>query len=638
MKKLLLSVIICLSCMAGITQPYDPSKVNKKAIPLYEQALERAGDGHLPQAAGLLLKCIELDARYADAYLSLAGVYGQMKNYRVSTDYYEKAFAIDTAYTMDYKLPYSINLAGDGQFEKALAAINELLDKKPPRNPNSLKAAQYRKRSYEFAVEYARRHANDNYVFAPQNAGPEINTAQSEYFPSLTIDSKELIFTRVVNDRNEDFYSSVQQDDKWQPARPLSGGINTVMNEGAQTISQDGQWVIFTACTRPDGFGSCDLYISYLDDRGWSEASNLGGTINSQQWESQPSLSPDKKDLYFASRRPGGYGGADIYVSHLQPNGKWSTPENLGPQINTSGDDQCPFIHADNQTLYFTSNGWPGYGDDDLFYVRKGPGGDWSTPENLGYPINTINKEGTLFVTTDGNTAWYASDRADSRGGWDIYHFELRESVKPLRTLWVRGRVYDKKTEKGLPSGIELIDLSSGKPVSTLQTDEKGQYLVTLPIGKDYAFNVNRKNYLFYSDNFMLSREAPDSTYEKNIALQPLEANASVVLNNIFFDLNKFELKPESKAELDKVVLLLQENPTLKIEISGHTDNIGKPADNQVLSNNRAKAVVSYLINSRIAANRLTYKGYGEKQPIDDNNTENGRAKNRRTELKVLSL
>jgi outer membrane protein OmpA-like peptidoglycan-associated protein/Tol biopolymer transport system component len=539
---------------------------------------------------------------------------------------------------MDYKLPYSINLAGNGRFEKALEAINELLDKKPPRNPNSLKAAQYRKRSYEFAIEYARKHVTDNYVFAPQNAGPEINTAQSEYFPSLTIDSKELIFTRVINDRNEDFYSSVQQDDKWQTARPLTGGINTVMNEGAQTISQDGQWVIFTACNRPDGFGSCDLYISYLDDRGWSEASNLGGTINSPQWESQPSLSPDKKDLYFASRRPGGYGGADIYVSHLQPNGKWSTPENLGPQINTSGDDQCPFIHADNQTLYFTSNGWPGYGDDDLFYVRKGPGGDWSTPENLGYPINTINKEGTLFVTTDGNTAWYASDRADSRGGWDIYYFELRESVKPLRTLWVRGRVYDKKTGKGLPSGIELIDLSSGKPVSTLQTDEKGQYLVTLPIGKDYAFNVNRKNYLFYSDNFMLSREAPDSTYEKDIALQPLEANASVVLNNIFFDLNKFELKPESKAELDKVVLLLQENPTLKIEISGHTDNIGKPADNQVLSNNRAKAVVSYLINSRIAANRLTYKGYGEKQPIDDNNTENGRAKNRRTELKVVSL
>ncbi len=638
MKKLFLLCIIFLTCIAGFAQPYDPSKVNKKAIPLYEQALERAGDGHLPQAAGLLLKCIELDARYVDAYLSLAGVYGQMKNYRASTDYYEKAFAIDTAYTMDYKLPYSINLAGNGLFDKALIAIDELLDKKPPRNANSLKAAQYRKRSYEFAVEYSRKHANDNYVFAPQNAGPEINTAQSEYFPSLTIDSKELIFTRVVNDRNEDFYSSTLQDNKWQTARPLSGGINTVMNEGAQTISQDGQWVIFTACTRPDGFGSCDLYISYLDDRGWSEASNLGGTINSPQWESQPSLSPDKKDLYFASRRPGGYGGADIYVSHLQPNGKWSTPENLGPQVNTSGDDQCPFIHADNQTLYFTSNGWPGYGDDDLFYVRKGPGGDWSTPENLGYPINTINKEGTLFVTTDGNTAWYASDRADSRGGWDIYHFELRKSVKPLRTLWVRGRVFDKNTGKGLPSGIELIDLSSGKPVSTLQTDEKGQYLVTLPIGKDYAFNVNRKNYLFYSDNFMLSREAPDSTYEKNIPLQPLEANASVVLNNIFFDLNKFELKPESKAELDKVVLLLQENPTLKIEISGHTDNIGKPTDNQVLSNNRAKAVVSYLINSRIAANRLSYKGYGEKLPIADNNTENGRAKNRRTELKVVSL
>lgn len=638
MKTLVFLLFLLITCTALHAQDYDPAKVNKKAVVLYDQALERATEGHYPQAVGLLLKCIEMDARYVDAYLSLAGVYGEMKNYRASCEYYEKAFAIDAGYTMEYKLPYSINLAGLGEFDKALVAINELLDKKPPKNSTSFKAAQYRKKCYEFAVDYAQKLGKDNYVFTPVNAGPAINTAESEYFPSLTIDGKELIFTRRLNGRNEDFFSSVLQDNSWQKAKPLPGGINTPMNEGAQTISQDGQWVIFTACDRRDGFGSCDLYISYLDDRGWSEATNLGGVINSDQWESQPCLSPDKKDLYFASRRNGGYGGADIYVSHLQPNGKWSTPENLGPQVNTSADEQCPFIHADNQTLYFTSNGWPGYGDDDLFYVRKGPGGDWSTPTNLGYPINTINKEGTLFITADGKTAWYASDRSDSRGGWDIYYFELRESVRPLRTLWVKGKVYDKKTGKGLPSAVELIDLANGKPVSILQTDEQGRYLVTLPIGKDYAFNVNRKTYLFYSDNFMLSREAPDSTYEKDIPLQPLEANASVVLNNIFFDLNKFDLRPESKVELDRLVQLLQENPTLKVEISGHTDNIGKPADNQVLSNNRAKAVVSYLINNRIAANRLSFKGYGEKQPVADNNTEEGRAKNRRTELKVLSL
>jgi outer membrane protein OmpA-like peptidoglycan-associated protein len=334
---------------------------------------------------------------------------------------------------------------------------------------------------------------------------------------------------------------------------------------------------------------------------------------------------------------PGGQGGSDIYVAHLQPNGKWSEPENLGPEINTSADEQCPFIHADNQTLYFTSNGLQGYGDADLFFVRKGPNGIWSKPMNLGYPINTISQEGTLFITSDGKTAYYSSDRSDSQGGLDIYSFELREDVRPFKTLWVKGQVFDNKTKKGLPSAVELIDLASRQPLSRVQTDEKGNYLVTLPVGKDYAFNVNRKGYLFYSDNFSFSRQSPDSIYEKNIPLQPLEANASVILKNIFFDVNKYELKPESQVELDKLVQLLAENPSLKIEISGHTDNAGKPAENLVLSNNRSKAVVNYLVSKGIMPARLLAKGYGETRPVAENKTEEGRALNRRTEMKVIS-
>ncbi|MBD0368680.1 MAG: OmpA family protein, partial [Flavisolibacter sp.] len=330
------------------------------------------------------------------------------------------------------------------------------------------------------------------------------------------------------------------------------------------------------------------------------------------------------------------YGGSDLYVSHLGANGKWSEPENLGPEINTAGDEQCPFLHADNQTLYFTSNGLPGYGDDDLFVIRKGPNGVWSKPQNLGYPINTISKEGTLFIAADGKTAYYASDRSDSRGRLDIYTFELRPDIRPYKTLWVKGKVFDKKTSTGLPSAVELIDLTTKQTISKVQTDETGNYLITLPVGKDYAFNVARRGYLFYSDNFSLKDKAPDSTYEKNIPLQPIEANASVVLRNIFFDFNKYEMKPESQVELDRVVQLLAENPTVKIEIAGYTDNIGNAADNQKLSENRAKAVVNYLISRGIAANRLTAKGFGAAQPIADNKTEEGRALNRRTELKVL--
>lgn len=268
--------------------------------------------------------------------------------------------------------------------------------------------------------------------------------------------------------------------------------------------------------------------------------------------------------------------------------------------------------------------------------MRRQPGGAWGTPQNLGYPINTINREGTLFIAADGNTAYYASDRSDSKGGLDIYSFELRDAIRPIKTLWVKGTVFDKKTKTGLPSSVELIDVATKQLLSKVQTDEQGNYLVTLPVGRTYAFNVARRGYLFYSDNFTLSNES-DSVYEKPIPLQPLEANAAIVLKNIFFDVSRFELKSASVVELDKVVQLLQENPTVKIQIGGHTDNVGSAADNAKLSENRAKAVVTYLAKGGIDQTRLSYKGFGATQPVSDNNTEAGRAQNRRTELKIIS-
>jgi outer membrane protein OmpA-like peptidoglycan-associated protein len=563
-------------------------------------------------------------------------VYGQIKDYQHSVDTYEKAFAMDSNYTSFYKLSYSINLAGLGEFEKALNTVNILLTR-TNLDPRSRKSAEYRKSCYQFAVDFAKAHANDHYVFAPQNLGDGINTAESEYFPSLTVDGKQMIFTRRLGGMNEDFFGTVRNGNTWSKAFHLGGNINTPQNEGAQNISQDGNWLVFTGCYRPDGYGSCDLYISYQTNSGWSEAMNLGKEINTDQWESQPCLSPDKRDLYFASRRPGGYGGSDIYVSHFQPNGSWSKPENLGPGINTAGDEFSPFIHADNQTLYFTSNGLLGYGDEDIFLTRKDAQGKWTKPENLGYPINTINTESTLFITADGATAYYSSDRSDSKGGLDIYSFDLRSDIRPNKTLWIKGKVFDKNTNKGLPSTVELIDLASKRSISRVQTDETGNYLVTLPVGKDYAFNVNRRGYLFYSDNFSLKDKSPDSTYDKNIPLQPIEVNASIVLKNIFFDFSKYDLKPESQVELDKVVQLMQDNPTVKIQIEGHTDNVGTSADNMKLSENRAKSVVNYLVSKNISITRLTAKGFGATKPIADNKTEEGKAQNRRTELKVVA-
>lgn len=637
MKNRLILFFTCciLHFTFSASAQYDPSKINKKAIEIYDKAIEKAQADEFNEAINLLQKAIQQDETYVEAYLSLAGVYGQLKNYGQSTLYYEKAFSIDSTYTSDFRLPYSINLAGMGEFEKALRTITALLAK-TNLNANTRKAAEYRKKSYQFAVDFAKNNRTKNYVFSPQNLGDSINSPESEYFPSMPVESNQLIFTRRLNNFNEDFFLSHKYRNKWGHAFRLNGSINTAQNEGAQNISQDGNWLVFTACNRPDGFGSCDLYISYLTNTGWSEAINLGSKINSDQWDSQPSLSPDKRDLYFSSRRPGGYGGSDLYVSHLGLTGKWSEPENLGPEINTSGDESSPFIHADNQTLYFASTGFQGYGEDDIFITRKGNDSKWSRPQNLGYPINTINHEGTLFVAADGKTAYYASDRSDSRGGLDIYSFEMREDIRPAKTLWIKGKVYDKKTNAGLPSTVELIDLASRQIISSVQTDETGNYLITLPVGKDYAFNVARRGYLFYSDNYSLKEKSPDSTYEKNIPLQPIEVNAAVVLKNIFFDFKKYELKSASQVELNKIVQLLQDNPTVKIQIEGYTDTIGSAAENKKLSENRARSVVAYLRTKGIAAMRMQAKGFGALHPIADNKTEEGRAMNRRTELKIV--
>jgi outer membrane protein OmpA-like peptidoglycan-associated protein len=317
------------------------------------------------------------------------------------------------------------------------------------------------------------------------------------------------------------------------------------------------------------------------------------------------------------------------------PDGSWGEPLNMGPEINTALDETSPFIHADNQSLYFASAGLPGYGKLDLFVVRKDSTGHWAKPENLGFPINTIEDEATLCISSDGITAYYSSNRSDSRGSLDIYTFTLREDVRPIKTLWVKGKVFDSKTNIGLPSSIELKDIKTNQRLSKIQTDEDGNYLVTLPLGKDYAFNVNRKSYLMFSENFPFSTKTPDSTYLINIPLQPIDTGASIVLKNIFFETGKYTLQQVSAAELDNLADLLKENPSVNIQINGFTDNQGKPIDNMILSENRAKAVVKYLIQKGIEASRLTSKGYGETRPIADNNTEIGRAKNRRTSMKV---
>ena len=633
-------VLICLAhCFITIkcnAQWYDPDKVNKKAKTIYEAAYDYAMNGEYEKSISAINEAIKLEPKYVEAFLSRAGINAELKIYKSSVDDFEKCFLMDSVFSETYLLPYSISLAGTGQFEKALSAINKFLSIKKL-NEQSKKSAAYRKSTYELAIDIQQKKDVINYVFEPKNAGQGINTDNLEYFPSLTIDGKKMIFNRRIKD-DEDFYESELINGIWSDATPVKGKLNTQYNEGAQAISQDGEWLIFTGCNYPEGMGSCDLYISHKTKSGfWTEAINLGNSINSEFWESTPSISPDKKDLYFSSNRPGGYGGKDIWVSHRQANGKWGMPENLGSDINTKGDETCPFIHADNQTLYFNSDGLLGYGMSDIFISRKDENEKWGKPENLGYPVNTIDDEGSLVVASDGKTSYYASDRGDKKSGLDIYYFELRDSVRAARTLWVNGKVFDEKTNAGIPCAIELTDINTRKIISRIQTDEDGNYLVTLPAGKDYAFNVNRKNYLFYSDNFSLTNNLSDTSFTKNIPMKPIEAGAKVILKNIFYKTGDFSLDSSSFIELDKFALLLNENPTMKVLIGGHTDNSGKKESNLSLSLNRAKAVVAYLTTKGIAANRLQAKGFGDAAPIASNENEQGKSLNRRTEITVVS-
>lgn len=638
MKRVVLILFVFGFYTSLFAQQYNPDKVNQKALALYDKAIGLLKEDELKNAVPILLECIQIDTNFVDGYLSLAGVFGELKLYKRSIQFYEMGRSKDPNYFLPYYLPYSINLAGDGNFEAALIAVNRFLEN-PKLNDKSIRSAAYRKKTYQFALDYASKNKEfSNYYFAPENLGDSVNSAFSEYYPSVTVTDSLLVFTRRGKYMREDFFSSSFVAKQFSKAVPIGGDINEEPQKGAITVSQDGEWMLFAGRFAERDYDNFDLYIAYATPQGWSDPENLGPAINTEFWESAPTLSPDKRTLYFSSSRPGGYGGRDLYFSERLPNGKWTPAQNMGPKINTAGDDQAPFIHADNQTLYFTSDGHPGYGGSDLFILRKNNDGQWGIPENLGYPINTIENEGSLAVSADGLTAYYASDRAEGKGELDLYRFLLRNNIRPIRTLYLKGVVTDKSNGKKLPSSVELINNANQSVLMKIQTDETGLYFITLPVGRDYTLSVNRKGYLPFTELYSLANKEADSVYVKNIGLQPLAINASFTFKNIEFTSNASILPETAAIELNKLVALLNENGTLQVQISGHTDNTGNEVENKKLSANRAISIVNFLIEKGISKNRLAYKGYGSSQPIASNDTPEGRARNRRTSVEITKL
>ncbi len=623
-------LLLSLSVFASAQQP-QYSTTDKHAIKAFAQANHYLDENLFDDAITELQKAIQDDDKFIEAHNLLADIYRMQRRHKEAVVEFHKVIALNPEFNRSVYIKLGDEEINLGLYEAAQQYLEKYLSY-PDLKPQDKARGEKLLADCKFSI-VAMQHP---VPFKPVNMGPAINTADDEYLPVETADDSTLIFTRKINN-NEDFYKSVKVNGQWQTATYLSKQINTPdYNEGAQSLSQDGRYLFFTSCNRPDGLGRCDIYVAQKKGDDWGKPFDLAAPVNTPGWEAQPSISADGRTLYFVSNRPGGYGGYDIWKSTLTDKG-WAEPENLGPNINTPYNEQSPFIHADDSTLYFCSNGWPGLGGMDLYVSRLGKDGQWQKPVNLGYPINTAGDESGLTITANGDHAFFSSNALTGFGGYDIYTFELPVAVKPHPVTYVKGKVADAKTTQPLEAAVQIIDLQRNVAVYQDYSDEvDGTFLATLIAGKNYGLNISKSGYLFYSANFSLVGHEPKTPYSLSVLLQPIEVGNKVILNNIFFDSNKFDLKPESLAELQQLVTFLTDNPTLRVEISGHTDNVGNDQANQKLSESRAKAVYEYLVTNKIDASRLVYKGYGKTQPIAGNDTDEGRKKNRRTEFKII--
>lgn len=644
---------------------YNYTTKNKKAIATYEEALQYFNRMDYFSAVQLMNKAIKYDKKFVEAHLVLAEIYIENKNVDKAIQSYYNVIDLNP----DFFPGLYSSLAQLEMMQNKFKSAKEHLEKflsYDNLKPITRSRAKRKIESCEFAIEAM----NNPVPFNPINLSDKINTFYDEYWPSLTADEQTLVITRLIpkeliqhdvnqseneatqqnvyqdkrpiipgkTDVQEDFYVSVKENGMWSEAINLGKPLNTDGNEGAQTIKVDGSIMYFTACNRPGGKGRCDIYSSIKENGKWSEPLNLNSPVNSADWEAQPSISADGKTLYFVSNRSGGFGQKDIWYTNLNEYGTWSSPQNLGVNINSAGQEQSPFIHPDNKTLYFASDGIIGMGGFDLYKVTLNEDGTWNEPMNLGYPINTTYDEIGLIVNAVGDMAYFSSDRLSNRGK-DIFQFELYKEARPGRVSYIKGKVFDADTKESLVAKFELINLETKEVVMEAESEAlHGEFLVCIPTDHNYALNVSKDKYLFFSENFELKgvHEITDP-YLKDVALKPIKPGEKIILRNIFYATDSYELEDESIAELTKLLEFLNTNKGLRIEISGHTDNVGTSDYNNELSDNRAKSVYNYLINKGINKDRLTYKGYGESQPITTNDTEQGRAENRRTEIKILS-
>ncbi len=508
------------------------------------------------------------------------------------------------------------------------------------------------------------------------NVGTAINSQYSDYGPVISADESTMLFTSrrptttggkidpEINEYYEDIYVSTRKAGKWTTAVNIGSPINTENHDANSGLSADGQkFLIYIAGKKDLG----DLYESELKGESWSKPDHMNSNINTDYHESSACYSPDGNAVYFVTEKPEGFGDRDIYVSLKDKKGKWGKATNLGNMINTKYGEEGIFMHPDGKTIYFSSQGHKSMGGYDIFKSVY-ENGKWGEPENLGYPVNTPDDDVFFVISASGKHGYYASFNANGYGEKDIYMITflgpekemvlnnednllasiaapIKETViapvvemKAAALTILKGIITDALTTKPLEATIEIIDNQKNELVASFTSNSSsGKYLVSLPAGKNYGIAVKKEGYLFHSENFDIPATSAFQEVTKDIALSNVAVGTKIILKNIFFDFDKASLRPESTNELERLTKLLNDVPTLKIEISGHTDSKGAADYNQKLSQSRAKAVVDYLVKAGIASDRLTFAGYGKDQPIATNDTDEGRQLNRRTEFKIIS-
>lgn len=473
-----------------------------------------------------------------------------------------------------------------------------------------------------------------------------VNSPYPDYGPVVDATGTLLFFTSRrlggiseepsgAKEGDEDGYFTERRGDQWSPAQPLPEPLNSSLNEGVDSFSADGQLMFMTGCGRGNGIGSCDIYYSELRGDTWSVPENMGDIVNSIEWDSQSSISFDGNRIIFTSGRTGGYGDVDLYMIEKNPFGEWGPAMNLGPMVNTPFTEHSPFFSQDGKTLYFSSDGHPGYGGLDIFKTVY-EDSRWSTPANLGRPLNTERGDQFFTIGGSGEKGYFSSDRD---GVFNLYEIDIPESMRPEPTIVVSGTVTSVKDGTKVSAYILVEDLNTGELIAANKSNSAtGHYLVVLPSGRNYSVSANKEGYFFYSQRFEVPRTVRFQEIKKDIQLKPIEKGAKVVLNNIFFETGKATLTPESRLELEKAIELMRTNPTMVVEIGGHTDNVGDDSFNMKLSHDRARSVRDYLVKGGIASERLQAKGYGELNPVASNETEDGKKANRRTEFVILEF